>query len=172
MDSERGQAPVEWVGLLLLLALGLAALLSAASRVQGRAFGGALAQRMVCAARAACEAERRTAGPAGQAAAGAAAATRASPFPATDRRTRLAAARRARGLAAAIPRERAASAFRALRGLRAVARRAWILCLGYRRYRYELAHPELTITGRAMPVEEALRIANDCVNPLAFIGEE
>ena len=66
---------------------------------------------------------------------------------------------------------RAAAAFQALRGVKRIAGRAWIVCLGYKRFQYERAHPEVTITGR-MPVREALRIANACLNPAEFLGEE
>jgi hypothetical protein len=51
-----------------------------------------------------------------------------------------------------------------------LARRAWIVCLGYRRFRYELEHPRLP--SEAMPLAEALDIANGCLNPYAFLAEE
>jgi hypothetical protein len=62
---------------------------------------------------------------------------------------------------------RAAGAFQALRGVAYVAKRAWIVCLGYRRYRYEVEHPRLPT--ETMPTEEALDIANECLNPLGFL---
>jgi hypothetical protein len=49
-----------------------------------------------------------------------------------------------------------------------VARKAWIVCLGYRRYRYEMEHP--LAPNEAMPVEEALDIANECLNPFGFLA--
>ena len=54
MRSERGQASVEWVGLVLLAALGLGALASVAPAVDGRSFGGFLAHRLVCAVKGGC----------------------------------------------------------------------------------------------------------------------
>ena len=74
--------------------------------------------------------------------------------------------------AAPVSPERAALAFRVLRGVKKVARRAWIVCLGWERYRYELDHPEAVIPGHTMPVREAARIANACLNPLYFLSPE
>ena len=54
MRSERGQASVEWVALVLLVALALAALLVLAPRVDGRSLGGLVAGRITCAARESC----------------------------------------------------------------------------------------------------------------------
>ena len=51
MRCERGQATIEWVGLVLLASLALGALATAAPVVDGRSLGGALAYRIVCAAR-------------------------------------------------------------------------------------------------------------------------
>ena len=52
----------------------------------------------------------------------------------------------------------------------AVARRAWIACLGYRRYRYERTHPERLSPYDPMPLGDGLEIANACLNPAAFLG--
>lgn len=55
MHAERGQATIEWVGLVCLAALGLGALALAAPVVDGRSLGGFLSHRIVCAVRgAAC----------------------------------------------------------------------------------------------------------------------
>lgn len=50
MRGERGQSTVEWVGLLLLVALLLAGLLATGLRVPGGALAGAVASRILCAA--------------------------------------------------------------------------------------------------------------------------
>lgn len=50
MDSERGQSTVEWVGLLLLVALFLIAMVAAGIRVPGTALAHAVASRILCAA--------------------------------------------------------------------------------------------------------------------------
>ncbi|MGH2715530.1 MAG: hypothetical protein ACRDM7_16900, partial [Thermoleophilaceae bacterium] len=67
-------------------------------------------------------------------------------------------------------RERAVDAFRRLRGVARVGRHAWIFCLGYRRWRYELGHPSAPT--EALPLGEALAIANDCLNPHSYLFED
>src|SRR3954452_8526537 len=58
MVSERGQASIEWIGLLLLVSIALAAGLAFVPAVDGRALGAALARALVCAVRGDCGAER------------------------------------------------------------------------------------------------------------------
>jgi hypothetical protein len=53
--SERGQASVEWVGLLLLVALVLGALFTRARELEGRSLGDRLAYRITCARERSCE---------------------------------------------------------------------------------------------------------------------
>ncbi len=54
--GTRGQSTVEWTGLLLLVALVLAAVLAAGVRVPGTALASTIAERLVCAAKlASCE---------------------------------------------------------------------------------------------------------------------
>jgi hypothetical protein len=50
MGSERGQGTVEWVGLLLVLALAMLGLMAAGVRVPGTDLARALADRLLCAA--------------------------------------------------------------------------------------------------------------------------
>jgi hypothetical protein len=57
MRSERGQASVEWVALVLLLAVGLAALSRLAPRADPAALGPELIHAIGCAARGGCSAE-------------------------------------------------------------------------------------------------------------------
>jgi hypothetical protein len=47
--EERGQASVEWIGLILLVALVLGGALAGGVRIDGRSFGGFLAHRFACA---------------------------------------------------------------------------------------------------------------------------
>jgi len=54
MGRERGQAAIEWIGLVLLAALVLGGLVGIASGVDGRSFGGLLAHRLACAAKGGC----------------------------------------------------------------------------------------------------------------------
>jgi hypothetical protein len=143
MHPERGQATTEWTGLVLLIALAMAALATLVPRVDGRSLGGAVAHAITCSARGGCAAER------------------APPRP-VDRAPR-------RPSRPAVTATRAAAAFQALRGVREVAKKAWIVCLGYRRYLYERDHPRAPT--EAMPLDEALGIANECLNPLGFFLE-
>jgi hypothetical protein len=57
MNCERGQASIEWVGLLLLVAIAVAAALAFVPSVDGRPLGGALARALVCAVEQNCRAE-------------------------------------------------------------------------------------------------------------------
>jgi hypothetical protein len=51
-EGELGQASVEWVGLVLVCALGLGALAAVGPSVEARSFGSLVAHRIVCAVRA------------------------------------------------------------------------------------------------------------------------
>ena len=56
MRCERGQATIEWVGLLLVASLALGAAAEVAGRsVDGRSFGGFITHRIVCAVRGGCD---------------------------------------------------------------------------------------------------------------------
>src|SRR5919108_2984196 len=55
MRAERGQATIEWRGLLLAVSLALAGLAAGVGRVDGRSFGGFLAHRVVCALKSGCD---------------------------------------------------------------------------------------------------------------------
>lgn len=57
MCCERGQATVEWIGLLLLVALACAAALTFVPAVDGRPLGAALARALVCAVKQDCHSE-------------------------------------------------------------------------------------------------------------------
>lgn len=141
MASERGQASVEWTGLLLLVALALAAAVALAPRVEGRALGAAVAERITCAAGGHCGERLNAEG------------VHRVPERSTDglRRsaTRLSVPRRIAG---------------------AVVRRAWIGCIAYRRYRYERSHPRRLSPFDPMPLRDGAAIANKCLNPYAFLG--
>src|SRR6266536_3194633 len=55
MVGERGQATVEWVALVLLVALALGALVAFGPHVDGRSYGGFLARKVLCAIRGGCD---------------------------------------------------------------------------------------------------------------------
>ena len=68
-------------------------------------------------------------------------------------------------------RERIRRAGARLRALGKVAlRRAWVACIGWRRLRYERAHPRRLDPAAPIPLRDGLRIANDCLNPAGFMG--
>ncbi|CAN5239451.1 hypothetical protein BH20ACT20_BH20ACT20_03210 [soil metagenome] len=54
MRCERGQATIEWVGLVLLASLVLGTLVTAVPVIDGRSFGGFLSHRIFCAIRGHC----------------------------------------------------------------------------------------------------------------------
>ena len=58
MRSERGQASVEWVGLLLLVSVVFAAAIAFVPVMDGRPLGAAIARALVCAVRQDCHGER------------------------------------------------------------------------------------------------------------------
>jgi hypothetical protein len=55
LRSERGQATVEWAGLVLFASLALGALLRFGPSLDGRSYGGFLAHRISCAVRGGCD---------------------------------------------------------------------------------------------------------------------
>jgi hypothetical protein len=158
--DETGQASVEWVGLVLIAVVALGALGLLAWTRAGRApasdrgLGELVAERLVCGPRGSC------AGRIGVRTAGSPASPGAPPAVAA-----------APSAGARPSRARAIDALRRLRAVGAtVVKRAWIVCIGYRRFRYELEHPRAP--NEAMPLDEAIDIANGCLNPYAFLVED
>jgi hypothetical protein len=157
-DPERGQATVEWIGLVLGVALLLGAVAAggreAAKGENADGLGEAVAERIVCAAKGACGAGA-PGGRLGGAPGG--------------RRLRAP----GRGLEGAPGRERGASGrasptapSRSHAGvLTGVAKRAWFLCLGYRRWQYDREHAPL----QSVPLRHTIKTVNECVNPLSFL---
>jgi hypothetical protein len=165
VTSEGGQATVEWTGLVLLATLVLGALAALIPRIDGRGLGESVAHAITCAARGGCAARpppQVTHRPRPRAARPALPAPPAAP--AGPPRSALAAG----PPRPAPPDGRAAGALQALRGAGEAAKKIWIVCLGYRRHRYELAHPRAP--SEAMPLEETLDLANECLNPLGFLA--
>jgi hypothetical protein len=163
MRAENGQATVEWVALVLVATLALGALAAVRAPEQDRGLGSVLAKRITCAAGGSC-ALAAIAPPAARRSAlapapGTAPAPAVAPAPAS-----------APPRAHPVPRAKAAEAFRRLRGAGKLTNRIWITCLGYRRYVYERDH--LLEPYGTMPLDEALEIADTCLNPLNFLGDE
>jgi hypothetical protein len=161
MHSERGQASVEWVGLLLLLALGLAALARFAPRADAGALGPELIHAIGCATRGGCDA-----------AAGGGSRTLVTvpplvPLAPRDRRAPL---RRPRALPAPLVDGRRL-ARRTWHRAGRLYRRSWMFCLGYERVRYDLLHPEVGALHQEIPLSEGVRMANDCVSPVDLVRD-
>jgi len=181
MGGERGQATVEWVGILLLVALALAALGHFATKADGRSLGREVAHSVT----------RPLVRPPGGATAPAhlpgrpafripsepavripsEAAVRipsepAVPIPPLIPRAGESAA----DLRIRLPRAR--TVIRRVRGGAGLAwRRAWIACLVYERFRYALLHPESRFPGHTIPPSEVLRMVNDCISPLDLVRD-
>ena len=170
MHGEGGQATIEWVALVLTAALVLGAGAALAGREADRGLGEEVAERIsrtasgVGRAPAGAVAPRASAPPPGPVAAAPPPAPRASAPTAAPR----ASAPRVSAPSASAP--RAVDAFRRLRGVADVARHTWIVCLGYRRWRYELEHPMAPT--ESLPLDEALGIANSCLNPYDYLLED
>ncbi len=176
MEAERGQATVEWVGLLLAVSLGMAALVAGARGAAGRdseqarrALGGAVVGRLVCAAWDGCGAGG---GGGGASPGGAAApdAPRSGAPGGTQRPPALPFVPPGMpGPRGPVPGRDAPRAPTAAlgRGATGAVDHAWLVCLGYRRFRYDAEHPRPPTA--PLPLDAALEIANDCFNPWAFV---
>jgi Flp pilus assembly pilin Flp len=160
MRSERGQATVEWAGLLLLVALALLAVAHVAPSTDGKELGRTV---LAAQARVARAAPVRPALP--------------RPRPAAlPRELRAALPRELRAalpreLRAALPRELRAALPRAGRAAGAVWRKAWFACLVYERIRYGLRHPESRLPGYTFPYGVAARIVARCVSPVDLLRD-
>lgn len=162
MRSERGQASVEWIGLVLLLALGLGALARFAARTDAAHMGPELLGAIVRSA----DAEPGTAAPAS--------APRtlvtAPPLTPVAPRAHRPPLTRARPPARPVVWGRALLR-RVGRRAGGLYRRAWMFCLGYERVRYDLLHPESSAPHVGIPLSESVRMANDCVSPVDLVRD-
>jgi hypothetical protein len=180
MRSERGQATVEWIGLLLLVALALAALSRLAAEANGKDLGTRVAHSMTAAARESGGRPRESSGGRSAALGGSASGGSASGGSPGSRGSSAGGGGSSAAVEDSAP--RGAPALRASRavalagfpgslkrlgrGGRAVWRRAWFACLVYERFRYSLAHPEVNVPGYTVPYEVAARIVARCVSPV------
>jgi hypothetical protein len=55
MGTERGQATIEWTGVVLVVSLAFGAFVAAGPRIDGRSFAGVLTHSIVCAVRGGCD---------------------------------------------------------------------------------------------------------------------
>ena len=168
MSGERGQASVEWIGLVLLLALALAALVRFAPSADAEALGPELLHAIGCAARGGCEAP-----PGGHARTGGGAPrgmVSAPPLVPVAPRDRPSPAARRPALPGRLLRGGALGR-RAGRSAGVLWRRAWMLCLAYERVRYGFLNPEVRFPHASIPYSEQLRIANDCLSPVDLVRD-
>jgi hypothetical protein len=194
MRSERGQASVEWIALVLLLTLGLTALARFAPRADAGDLAPELLHALTCTARGGCAAGAGGDAPAADAPAGhtpagqppgarapdplitapplvpLAPGERGAPSPRPRALPAPGALPAPRGLPAPLVRGRALFG-RAGRGVGVLWRRSWLLCLGYERVRYSVLHPEIRFPHQTIPVSEDLRIANDCLSPVDLVRD-
>lgn len=154
MRSERGQATVEWVAVLLLVALALAALARLAPRADGHALATTLAHSISQPAR-----HRATEDPPPRKA-----------FVAPPLVPRPGQVHRSPALRVRLPASPALLR-RVRRATGSAWRRAWYACLVYERFRWAFLHPESRFPGYTMPPEEVLRIANDCISPVDLVRD-
>ena len=157
MRSERGQGSVEWVGVVLLVAIALGALARFAPRADGRGVGATVLQSVI---RPATRMERPRPALEG---------FTAPPLVPLPREARPRAGLPARPRSG-LPRAPALLR-RARRGFGVAWRRAWFGCLVYERTRYALLHPESRFPGYTIPGDELLRIANDCISPVDVVRD-
>ena len=163
MRGESGQASVEWVALVLLLALGLAALVRFAPRADAEALGPDLVHAIGCAARGDCDAGAASRG-------GPRPMVSAPPLVPVAPRARPAPAVRRRAVPERLLRGRALVR-RVGRGAGLAWRRSWLLCLGYERARYGFLNPEVRFPGMPIPLSEDVRMLNDCLSPVDVIRD-
>jgi len=170
MGGESGQASVEWIGLVLLLAFALAALTRLAPEADGNSLAPALVQSVirpqVGGKRGGKRNVHRPLGSEG---------FTAPPLVPLGRRAERAprpAPPRARAFLRWV-RQRGESAFAGpLRRRAGLAwRRAWLACLAYERTRYGFLHPESRFPRHTVRPREAVRIANDCVSPVDLVRD-
>ena len=159
MREERGQASIEWIGAVLLVALALTGLARVASRVEAADLAGSPLRTTICAARDVC-AEQRPAAPARARDRGNVIVPPLLPVHPEERRpARTPRLLRHVGSRAAVRRaRRAAGTF---------WRRSWLVCFVYERARYGLLHPE-TRPRQTVPISGALQMVNDCASPIDF----
>lgn len=156
MRGERGQATVEWVGVVLLVAIALAALAHFAPRADGRDLGRWVGDSVT----------RPVVRPAPAAAPAQLPSERAFPIPPLLPRAGEPVAESGIRLPRARTLLRRASV-----GAGHAWRRAWIACLIYERFRYALLHPESRFPGHTIPPSEVLRMVNDCISPLDLVRD-
>ena len=162
MRGERGQASIEWIGAVLMLALALAGLTRLAERVDAAGLGAAVVRTTICAAGGGCDEVHTSLR--GTSVRG---TPRSRTFVAPPLLPLTGDPRPDRRRAKPDGSRRRARLRRARRPAGAFWRRAWLICFGYERVRYGLLHPE-TRPRQTVPLSGALQMINDCASPIDF----
>jgi hypothetical protein len=179
MRSERGQATVEWIGLVLVVALVLGTLTHRAPTRGNRDLGVTLAHAITDPAK---RSHARASPPGETLPPSSSPGSSPSPVAAVPtarvgQRSRRQPSRRGGsvGLTRKIPPsalpDLPKSLRRARRGAGALWKRAWFACLVYERTRYALLHPESRFPGYTLPFDAALRMVNNCVSPVDLLSD-
>jgi len=162
MRGQQGQASVEWIGLVLLVALALATLTHLAPSADGHALAATVLHAVAPAAP-----HRQVVG--------IRSGKRNDSQPPKSRRSSVPlfvprAGELGIGSRLRMPDGRALA--RRLRSGAGVGwRRAWLGCLAYERARYGFLHPDSRFPGHRIPPEELLRMANDCISPVDLVRD-
>jgi hypothetical protein len=149
MWREDGQATIEWAGLVLLVAMALGAL-AALAPAGDRGLGVAVAERIGCAVRDRC-------------AGGDGARPAAPERPARTPSPKVGAVR-----PPPLPGKLARRFPRLARLTDLLGRKAWIACIGYESFLFDIRHRARVNPNLTMSPRDALAIANACVNPYSF----
>jgi hypothetical protein len=176
MRSERGQATVEWIAVVLLVAIALAAAARFAPRDDDRGLPTTLVHSLAASTHrvVGLRSEKRIESRPPRREAFTAPLLVPHPGPTRHRaRLRLPTARTVLRWARREGRRAARQALggRVRRGVGVAWRRAWFACLAYERFRFALLHPESRFPGYTMPPSEVLRIANDCLSPVDMVRD-
>ena len=162
-SGECGQATIEWIAILLLVALALTAFGRLAPRADGHALANTLAHSITRpVSHEAAPKPGRTADPR--------TAFTAPPLVPVPTRTPPRSPRTLPALRVRLPASPAVLR-RVRRATGRAWRRAWYACLVFERFRWAFLHPESRFPGYTMPPEEVLRIANDCISPVDLVRD-
>jgi hypothetical protein len=180
MRGEDGQASVEWIGLVSLVALSLAALIRLAPDAEGQSLASTVLQAVAPPQVVGIRSGKRNDSPPPAREAFVAPPLVPPPGQAKppERRPRggrsllrWARPRLEDALRWARPRLEDGLSRRLRRGAGVAWRRAWLGCLAYERTRYGFLHPESRFPGHTIKHSEALRIANDCLSPVDVVRD-
>jgi hypothetical protein len=169
MRGEDGQASVEWIGIALLVALALAALMRLAPDAEGQSLASTVLHAVAPARVVGMRSGKRDDSPPPEREAFSAPPLVPPPGRAKPPERRPPSPRAL--LRWARPLVDGELPNRLRRGAGLAWRRAWLGCVAYERTRYGFLHPESRFPGHTIRPSEALRIANDCLSPVDLVRD-